>query len=126
MRIRAGDVDLVAELRDTPTADVLWMVLPVDAKASRWGHEFYFEVPQMMADLEGDARDVLEVGEIGYWVQGRAVAIFFGPTPASRDQEPRAVTPVNVVGRIGGDVSALDALSDGTSFRLEALVGRDG
>jgi hypothetical protein len=120
LRVRAGDVDLVATLRDTPTVDALWMLLPVSGRAARWGDEFYFAVPAMMADREDDARDVMAVGEIGYWVEGQAVAIFFGPTPASRDNEPRAIVPVNVIGQIERNADALTRLADGVVFHLEA------
>lgn len=119
MRVRAGDVDMVADLRDTPTAEVLWLQLPVEARAARWGDEFYFQIPEMMADPEDDAREVMEVGELGYWVEGQAVAVFFGPTPASREGEPRAVAAVNVLGRIRGDAKAFDRLEDGVTFHLE-------
>jgi len=119
VRLRAGDVDLVADLRDTPTADALWGLLPVSSRAARWGDEFYFRIEAMLAEHEDDARDVMEIGEIGFWVQGQAVTVFFGPTPASRDGEPRAVVPVNVLGRIRGDARALDRLDDGVTFHLE-------
>lgn len=121
LRIRAGDVEVTADLRDTPTADTLWMLLPVSGRATRWGDEFYFRVEAMMADLEDDARDVLEAGEIGFWVQGQSIAIFFGPTPASREDEPRAVTPVNVLGKVRDDPRAFDRLADGVTFHLEPV-----
>lgn len=121
LRVRAGDVELTARLRDTPTVDALWMLLPVEGRGARWGEEFYFRVPAMMADREDDAREVMAVGEIGYWVEGQAVAIFFGPTPASREGEPRAVVPVNVVGAIERNAEALTRLPDGVTFHLEAL-----
>jgi len=123
LRIRAGDVELHARLHDTPTADELWMLLPVESRATRWGEEFYFRVPAMMAEREDDARDVMEIGEIGYWVEGQAVAIFFGPTPASRGDEPRAAAAVNVVGAIERNAEALSRLPDGVVFHLEEAEG---
>ena len=120
LRLRAGDVELYAQLRDTPTTQALWMVLPVEGRAAKWGDEFYFRVESMAADQESDAREVMAVGEIGYWVQGQAIAIFFGPTPASVSDEPRAVVPVNVVGTIERNADALRRLADGVVFHLEA------
>lgn len=121
IRIRAGEVELRAELRDSPTGGALWDALPLSSRAARWGDEFYFTVPSLLVELEPDAREVLEIGEIGYWVQGEAVAIFFGPTPASREGEPRAVVPVNVVGHITDDPRALASLHDGQVFHLERV-----
>lgn len=122
VRLRAGDVDLLADLRDSPTADALWDLLPVSSRAARWGDEFYFRIEAMLAEREPDARDRMEVGEIGFWVEGQAVAVFFGPTPASRGDEPRAIVPVNVIGRIRGDARGLDRLDDGVTFHVERAV----
>lgn len=119
--VRAGDVEMVADLADTPTADDLWMLLPLSGRASRWGHAFTFRLPALEADHEPDARDELVVGEIGFWVEGQAVTVVFGPTPASRGDEPRAVVPLNVLGRLRGDARALDRLDDGVTFHLERV-----
>lgn len=121
MRIRAGDVELLADLRDTPTVDALWMMLPLSSRATRWGDEFYFQVSGVLAEPEPDARAEMEVGEVGFWVEGGAVAVFFGPTPASRADEPRAVAPVNVLGKVRGDARAFDRLSDGVTFSLDPV-----
>jgi hypothetical protein len=121
IRIRAGGVELEADLRDTSTVEALRMLLPVTSRAARWGDEFYFTVPAMMAVREDDAREVMAIGEIGYWVEGQAIAIFFGPTPASRADEPRAIVPVNLVGTIRRNAQALARLDDGVEFTLEEL-----
>lgn len=115
--IAAGRVTLHALLDDTPTARLVWGALPVDARASRWGGEVYFPLP-VRADLEPAAREVLAVGEVAFWPAGAMLCLFFGPTPASTGDEPRAAGPVNVVGRIVGDATALEAVPDGASIRV--------
>jgi len=102
--ISAGDVSLPAELNDSPTARQIWETLPIEGTAKIWGDEVYFEIP-VVAGQGPDARAEVEVGELGYWPVGRAFCIFFGPTPASTDERPRAYSPVNVLGRVLGDVS---------------------
>ena len=47
------------------------------------------------------------MGDVGYWPPGQALCLFFGPTPASHDDEIRPASPVNVIGRIEGDASVL-------------------
>ena len=61
----------------------------------------------------------MEIGELGYWPPGKAFCIFFGPTPASTGNEPRAASPVNPIGQVAGDVSALTSVPDGAKVRLE-------
>lgn len=46
-------------------------------------------------------------GEIGYWPPGKALAIFFGPTPMSRGSDPVPASAVNLVGKILGDATGL-------------------
>lgn len=116
--ISAGTVSLQAELNDGPTAREIWEALPIEGAASIWGDEIYFEIP-VTAKQAPDARAEVDVGELGYWPVGRAFCIFFGPTPASTDEQPRAYSPVNILGRILGDATVLRAVKDGERVRLE-------
>ncbi|MCU0897228.1 MAG: cyclophilin-like fold protein [Burkholderiales bacterium] len=109
-----------ATLADTPTARALSAALPCDAIAATWGDEVYFELP-VSATLEADARQVVAPGEICFWIEGRSLALPFGPTPISRGGEPRLVTRCNVLGRIDGDPRALAGVRDGDRIRV-ALV----
>jgi len=118
--ISAGDVSLTAELNDGPTARQIWEALPIEGTARTWGDEIYFEIP-VMADQEPDARAEVEVGELGYWPVGHALCIFFGPTPASTDEHPRAYSPVNVLGRVLGDATRFRAVQAGTRVQVARL-----
>ena len=118
MRITAGRVSCVATLSDTPTATAIWDALPIEGRASRWGDELYFSIPLELEE-DDDAREVVEVGAVAYWPPGTAVCIFWGPTPASRDQEPRAASRVNVFGQIGPEAAHLESVRSGASVRLE-------
>jgi len=90
--------------------------LPVSGHAARWGDELYFEIP---VDVPAeDARAEVPVGAVAYWPRGNALCLFWGPTPASRGDEPRAASPVNVVARIE-DASALSELDGGAGVRVE-------
>ena len=98
IKITAGEVSAAASLNDGGTAQAIWDALPIDGRASVWGDEIYFGIP-VQRQQEPDARDRVEVGELGYWPPGSAFCIFFGPTPMSRGGEPRAASPVNVLGK---------------------------
>ena len=65
------------------------------------------------------ARDVVDVGDLAYWPPGSAFCIFFGPTPASRGDECRAASPVNVVGKIVGDARVFASVRSGTRVTIE-------
>ena len=110
--ISAGDVQVTAELGDTPTADAVWEALPFEAAASTWGDEIYFAVP-VSAGEEPGSGPVVEMGAVAYWPPGSAMCLFFGRTPASRGDEIRAASAVNVFGSIDGDPTVLKRVRDG-------------
>ena len=117
IRINAGSVVVEAELNETSTAKQIWDVLPITGTANTWGDEIYFGIP-VVAKQEPAARAQVEVGELGYWPVGHAFCIFFGPTPASTDERPRAYSPVNILGRVLGDATRLRAVQDGAPVQI--------
>jgi uncharacterized protein len=117
IRITAGGVSAVAELNDSATATAIWDALPIDAKAETWGDEIYFDIP-VRAEIDG-AKAVVALGDLAYWPPGNAFCIFFGPTPASRGDEIRPASPVNVVGRVSGDATVFKKVRAGTRVTLQ-------
>jgi len=115
--ITAGSVSLPAELNDKPTARQVWDVLPIEGRANVWGDEIYFETPVRTAQ-EPDARADVEVGELGYWPPGNAFCIFYGPTPVSTGERPRAASPVNILGRVLGDATTFREVPGGSLVRI--------
>ncbi len=107
-------------LNDTPTARKLFKALPCSSTANSWGEEVYFAVP-VSAELEPDAQQVVPPGTICFWVEGRSLAIPFGPTPVSRGDECRLVTKVNLLGKLEGDPRVLKSIRDGDEIRAEAV-----
>ena len=112
IQIAAGQVSQTAVLNDSTTADVIWQALPFEGRANRWGEEIYFSIPVRLAESE-DARQDMAVGELGYWPSGTAFCIFFGPTPVSESEAPRAYSNVNPFGQVEGDATDFKSVMDG-------------
>ena len=106
VKILVGGLSLGAELFDTPCAQAIAAVLPIEARPSEWGDEFYFEVPVAFS-LDETATVKVKAGDIGYWPPGNCLAIFFGPTPMSTGSDPVPASEVNLVGRILDDPALL-------------------
>ena len=117
IRIRAGEVAVEAELDDSATARAILAALPLESNGNRWGEEVYFTIP-VEHGPENATSDV-DVGDIGYWPPGKALAIFFGPTPMSEGEKPVPASDVNPVGRVLGDATVLGQVPDGARVTVE-------
>ena len=118
IRIVTGQLSLMAELNDSTSAQRLLQLLPLEIRMSRWGEEYYGNAGLQVAE-EAGARAEMAVGELAVWPEGSAVCIFFGPTPASQGDEPRAIAKVNPIGSILDDVAPLRELGSTVRMRLE-------
>ncbi|MFC1955910.1 cyclophilin-like fold protein [Chloroflexota bacterium] len=117
--IRTGSTEVEAELVDNATSDAIWEVLPLESKANTWGQEIYFSIP---VDIEPEnGQEVVSASDIAYWPPGKAFCIFFGPTPASRGNEIRAASNVNVFGKVTSDLDILRSVSDGEKICVEKV-----
>lgn len=120
MRIEIDGARFEVEMYDCAAARSLAGTLPQKISMSRWGDEFYGALAKKL-DPGGDpVRDVFEVGEVAFWPPGNALCIFFGPTPASRNDEPRMASPGVPLGKIRGDATMLR--SRGSSLRSVRLL----
>ncbi len=113
-----SDLKCEAELNESKTAQLIWEALPIEARANLWGEEIYFSIPVKMG-LEEGSREVVSVGELGYWPTGHAFCIFFGPTPASQGNEIRAASAVNIIGKVLTDPKVFLKVKDGAKITLE-------
>ena len=118
IRIITGELKVEAELNDSKTAQVIWDALPIESNNNLWGEEIYFSIP-VKAGQEKGARETVSAGELGYWPPGHAFCIFFGPTPASRGDEIRAASAVNIIGKVSSDPKVFRKVRDGVKITIE-------
>jgi len=121
IEIAAGGVTVDAELNETQTAQAVWDGLPIEGAANTWGDEIYFSTP-IALELEA-GQEVVEMGDLGYWPPGKALCLFFGPTPASRGDEIRPASGVTVFGRVVEDATVLKAVEDGARVTVRRKEG---
>jgi|SRR3989344_8751743 len=118
IKIFANDIEAVADLEDTITAKAIYNSLPVDGAANRWGDEIYFVIPRRI-DLEKDATEVVEAGDVAYWPEGCCFCIFFGKTPNSTESEIRAASKVNIFGKLKSDPKIFKSVKNGDLIVIE-------
>ncbi|UCB45636.1 MAG: hypothetical protein JSV25_15750 [Spirochaetota bacterium] len=118
IKIKTGGKELTAVLNESATAKHFYEQLPLKISMQRWGDEYYGDCG-LNVDTEAGARAEMEVGELAIWPNGSALCIFFGPTPVSTSDKPKAISPVNPIGNIEGDVGFLKALGGSISIEVE-------
>ena len=119
IRITIANQSFAAELNETVMARKIHEALPIEARSNRWGDEIYFSIG--VKHEGGDPmRDEMQVGELAYWPPGKAFCIFWGPTPASEADEPRAASGAVPVGHILGNCASLSKTRDGQMVVIES------
>jgi hypothetical protein len=116
IRIMAGAIEATAELNNTKTAQAIWEMLPIKGRANLWGDEIYFSIP-LKLKLEA-GQEVVSIGDLGYWPDGNAFCIFFGPTPVSQGDEIRPASPVTVFGKVIGDATVFKKVAARTKINV--------
>jgi hypothetical protein len=92
--------------------------LPIKGRVNLWGNEIYFSIP-LSLDLEA-GQEVVNIGDLGYWPDGNAFCIFFGPTPVSQRDEIRPASPVTVFGKVIGDATVFRRVATGTKITIRS------
>ncbi len=119
--ITCGRLSYEAEFFETPTGQMMLREMPLSGITNIWGEEIYFPV-SFTAELEEDAREEVEVGTIAYWPPGKAFCIFFGPTPVSTSEKPKGFSPVNICGKIHGNLMDLRDITPGEKIKVELVI----
>ena len=120
IKIISGKICIRANLRDTTTAKAIANALPLTSKAQTWGEEVYFSVP-VSAELETDAKDVVDAGELAFWTEGNCIAIGYGRTPISQGDEIRLAARTNIWADAIDDVKVLASVRAGDEITVEAI-----
>ena len=103
--------------RNVPNGDFIYRMLPIKSKINTWGDEIYFSIP-VNIPLE-DAKEVVSLGDLGYWPPGSAFCIFFGLTPVSRGNEIRPASAVSVFGKVNGDAGVFKEVKSRTKIMID-------
>lgn len=118
IKIISGSITAEAELYDNNTTKRILEILPIETSVQTWGDEIYFEVSTHV-DADETAKEVVELGDLGFWPEGDCFCIFFGKTPASKGDEIRPASKVNVFGKVLGDPKIFKEVKQGDTIRIE-------
>ena len=116
--ITISNLSVSAELNSSISADKIWEALPLSGSVNVWGDEIYFEIPVSLKEVS-DAQQEVEVGTLAYWPPGSALCVFFGKTPVSTSDKPKAYSPVNILGLVDGDSTVFKIVEAGDQIVID-------
>ena len=93
--------------------------LPFSVNAHIWGEEIYTD-ESPITQSEENAKDLVSLNDITYWPAGKAICLFFGPTPIGKKGEIKPYSPVNIIGKIiNVDKSVIKNFKEGTKITFQ-------
>ena len=112
MKIKIKNIELEVELakKNPVTVEKILETLPIKSSTNRWGDEIYFETDVEIE--EENSQEEVEIGDVAYWPPGKAICIFFGRTPVSTSNKPKAYSAVNVFGKVAKNLQLLKKIRD--------------
>ena len=116
IKIEFNEISIEAELNDSKTANNIKKILPISNTVNLWGDEIYFQID--VNDDENNAKEIVELGDVGFWPPGNAFCLFFGLTPLSQKDEIKPASPINVVGKLKGNLDSLKSIKIGEKVKV--------
>ena len=103
------------------TVDSFLKSLPFDVDLNVWGEEIYSSSSPVIVSEE-NARSPVALNDVAYWPTGKAICLFYGPTPIGEPGEIIPASPVNVIGKIISPDKSVLNIADGKrgTFRLQS------
>ncbi len=93
--------------------------LPFTVGVNLWGEEIYTDESPIDVGEE-NAKSPVELFDVAYWPSGKAICLFYGPTPIGNKNEIKPYSPVNVIGKISNaDKQILSELKDGIKVTFQ-------
>ena len=116
----SSNIDL--ELDDTHSPNTVHEFvekLPFTVDLNVWGDEIYTS-KSPISQPEENAKSPVELHDVAYWPTGKAICLFYGPTPIGEPGEITPASPVNIIGKIiSPDKTIIDEVhSEQVTFRL--------
>ena len=95
--------------------------LPFTLELNVWGDEIYTSSSPITVPEE-NSKSPVSLNDVAYWPTGKAICLFYGPTPIGKNGEITPASPVNIIGKImDPDKSVIDtAEGNEATFRLKS------
>lgn len=100
IKLHDSSIDIELDDADSPnTVREFVEKLPFTVDLNVWGDEIYSS-KSPISQPEENAKSPVELNDVAYWPTGKAVCLFYGPTPIGKPGEITPASPVNIIGKI--------------------------
>lgn len=114
------NIDLELDDSNSPnTVKSFVQSLPFTVETNLWGDEIY--TSESPIDVrEENAKSPVDLFDVAFWPIGKAICLFYGPTPIGEKNEIKPYSPVNIIGKIiNPEKRILSELKDGTKVTFK-------
>ncbi|EPA05953.1 cyclophilin-like fold protein [Candidatus Nitrosarchaeum limnium] len=121
LKIKNTDVSLELDDKFSPkTVKEFVERLPFTVKLHIWGDEIYSSESPIDV-TEENAQSPVSLNDVAYWPTGKAICLFYGPTPIGKKGDITPASPVNVIGKIITPDKSVLKIADGVdgTFQLK-------
>lgn len=119
IRLSSDGTLVTVDLDGSELAEKIVEELPLESRVSTWGEEIYFPIP--VESEPGSLTQDVEVGDVAFWHEGQSLAVFFGPTPMSEDEQPVPADDVELVGTVSSGLDELSGFRAGQAIEVEVV-----
>ena len=110
---------IILELDETKSPKTIAEImknLPLTIGINVWGEELYTDETPINSQKE-NSKELVELNDVAFWPPGKAICLFYGPTPIGNKGEIKPYSAVNVIGKIiNPDKKIISKIKDGTKI----------
>ena len=102
VQIKVSNMSIMLELDDTcspKTVANFIEKLPFTVDLNVWGDEIYTSESPVIQPEE-NPKSPVHLNDVAYWPTGKAICLFYGPTPIGNPGDITPASPVNILGKI--------------------------
>ncbi len=113
---KTGNYGFYVDCEETEFLQKLLEKLPLTSNVALWGEEIYFDIG--LEFVPSECTREVNVGDVAYWPEGKAICVFLGPTPLSSSEKPVPANEVFVFGHTDASPQELKHIKEGETIEV--------
>ena len=118
----SSPIELELDDKNSPkTVQEFLEKMPFTVDLNVWGEEIYTSSSPVNVSEE-NSKSPVSLNDVAYWPTGKAICLFYGPTPIGKNGEITPASPVNVIGKIINPDKSVLVMAEGkeATFQIKS------